>query len=253
VSLHDVSPLTLEACRDALDVLRDAGIPPSALTVLVVPFHQARIALDEHPPTVDLLRELARRGATLVAHGYTHRMVGRPGTPLAWLAAHGFARGEGELAACSAAEAERRLALATAIFERAGLAALLSGFVPPAWLLSPGAAAAVDARRFAFHERFWGIVCDRSVVARRLIGWGSRTAIEAIVTSGWAWLQARRAPADTRVAVHPPDLRRAVTRRSLIRTVRALAARLEPVNYATYLAARAAPARPDDAHRAGRA
>jgi uncharacterized protein len=239
VSLHDVSPLTLDTCRDAINVLRDAGISPSALTVLIVPFHHARIPLDEHPPTVDLLRDLAGQGATLVAHGYTHRMVRSPRTPLAWLAARWFARGEGELAACSAAEAELRIALAAAIFERAGLGAVLQGFVPPAWLLSRGAAAAVGARGFAFHERFSGIVCGRSVMARRLVGWGSQTAIEAVATSGWAWLQSRRAPADTRVAVHPPDIRRGVTRRSLIRTVRALASRLEPVSYATHLAARA--------------
>lgn len=235
VSLHDVSPLTLDACRDAIAVLRDAGIPVSALTVLVVPFHEARVPLDGHPATIELLRELADQGATLVAHGYTHRMVGQPRTPIAWLVARWFARGEGEFAACSAAEAERRLALAAAIFARAQLDARLLGFVPPAWLLSRGAAAAVGARGFAFCERFTGIVRGDRVLARRLIGWGSRTAIEAIATSGWAWLQSRRAPVDTRVAVHPPDLCRGVTRRSLVRAVRALADRLEPVSYATYL------------------
>jgi predicted deacetylase len=183
------------------------------------------------------LRDLAGRGATLVAHGYTHRMVGVPRSPLAWLAARWFARGEGELAACSAGETERRLDLAAAIFERAGLGDQLCGFVPPAWLLSRGARAAVEGSRFAFHERFRGIVRGRDVLGRRLIGWGSRTAIEAIATSGWAWLQARRAPADTRVAVHPPDVACRVTRRSVIRTVRRLVSRLEPVSYATYLQA----------------
>lgn len=235
VSLHDVSPLTLETCRDAIAVLGDAGIPVSALTVLVVPFHEARVPLDEHPPTIEWLRELADQGAALVAHGYTHRMVEQPGTPIAWLVARWFARGEGEFAACSAAEAERRLALAAAIFSRAQLDARLLGFVPPAWLLSRGAAAAVAAQGFAFCERFTGLVRGDRVLARRLIGWGSRTAVEAIATSGWAWVQSRRARVDTRVAVHPPDIRRGVTRRSLVRTVRALATRLEPVSYATYL------------------
>ena len=119
VSPHDVSPLTLEACRTAIDLLGNAGIPPPALTVLVVAFHDARIALDEHPPTVELLQALAQQGATLVAHGYTHRMVGRPRTPATKQAAHWFAHSEGEFAACSAAETERRLALADAIFARA--------------------------------------------------------------------------------------------------------------------------------------
>lgn len=240
VSLHDVSPLTLDDCRDAIAVLGDAGIAISALTVLVVPFHEARAPLDQHRPTVDWLRALADQGATLVAHGYTHRMVDAPRAPIAWLVARWFARGEGELAACSAAETERRLALAAEIFARAQLDARLLGFVPPGWLLSREAAAAVRARGFAFCERFTGIVRGDRVLARRLIGWGARTPIEAIATSGWAWLQSHRAPVDTRVAVHPPDLRRGATRRSLVRTVRALAARLEPVSYATYLSAQTA-------------
>jgi predicted deacetylase len=248
VSLHDVSPLTLDACRDAIAVLCDAGVPVSALTLLVVPFHEARVSLDEHPPTLELLHELADQGAALVAHGYTHRMTGQPRAPIAWLVARWFARGEGEFAACSAAEAERRLTLAAAIFARARLDGRLLGFVPPAWLLSRDAAAAVAAQGFAFCERFAGIVRGDHLLARRLVGWGSRTAIEAIATSAWAWLQSRRAPIDTRMAVHPSDVSRGVTRRSLVRTVRALTARLEPVSYATYLAARAEVTLPND-HR----
>jgi len=48
---------------------------------------------------------------------------------------------------------------------------------------------------------------------------------------------ARRAPADVRLAVHRPDLGRAVTRRSAGRTLRTLVGTHAPVSYASYLRA----------------
>lgn len=237
VSLHDVSPVTVGASRDALALLADAGLPTSALTVLVVPLHDGKIALDADPDTVALLHRLADDGATLVAHGYTHRMDRAPRTPARWLAARWFARGEGELAGAGVDDTARRLDEADAIFARAGLADRLFGFVPPAWLLSPAAAELVAARGFAFHERFGGIDAGGALQARRLIGWGSLTELDARATALWAWLQRHRAPADTRLAVHPPDVRRATTRRSLRATLAALLRSHEPVSYRTYLGA----------------
>lgn len=241
VSLHDCSPLTLADCREVVELARTAGIPARALTVLVVPFHEQRVSLADDGATRAFLAELAEGGATLVAHGYTHRMAppARVRTPWRWFATRVFARDQGELALCDHDEADRRLAEAEAIFARAALAT--TGFVPPAWLLSTGAADAVAARGFAFVERMGGLAVPGAPrpLARRLIGWGSLTWVEAIATSAYAWLQARRPVADTRVAIHPPDVRRAATRRSLARTLARLAARLEPVSYATHVATRA--------------
>jgi predicted deacetylase len=158
------------------------------------------------------------------------------GAPRGWrrrAAARWFARGQGELAACDGAETRRRLDLADAIFARAGL--VTCGFVPPAWLLSAEAEVAVAARSPRFCERFAGIACDGELLARRMIGWGSLTAVEARATAAWAGIQVRRRPADTRLALHPPDLARTVTRRSAVRTLAALAERLPPASYATFL------------------
>ncbi len=235
VSLHDVSPVTVDACRDAVDLLAGAGLPTSALTVLVVPLHDDRVALDDDPDTLAFVRDLAEGGATLVAHGLTHRMTRSPRTPARWLAARFFARGEGELAGTDAADTARRLDAADAIFARAGLADHVYGFVPPAWLLSPAAAAVVAERGLPFHECFSGIARGNSLLARRLIGWGSLTEVDARATAAWAWLQRHRPPADTRLAVHPPDVRRATTRRSLEATLAALLRTHEPVSYRTYL------------------
>src|SRR5205814_814441 len=111
------------------------GIPTSALTVLVIPFHEGRASLAEDAGLCSFLGELADGGATLVAHGYTHRMTSPARrTPWRWFTTKIFARGQGELAACTADEARSALDAADAMFRRAGIAT--TGFVPPAWLLS---------------------------------------------------------------------------------------------------------------------
>lgn len=238
VSIHDVSPVTLAETRDAIDLVGRAGVPPSALTVLAVPFHAEQISLADDDATTRYLRELVAAGATLVSHGYTHRMVGRARTPWQWLLTRWFARDEAELALCDGDETARRLDAAAAIFAAAELEPY--GFVPPAWLLS-AAAAAVVVGRFPFVETFGGIaIGDGPQTARRLVGWGSLTAIEALATSAFAWLQSRRRSADTRLAIHPPDLRRRRTRRSLERTLARMVPKLEPMSYRTYIAERGA-------------
>lgn len=242
VSLHDVSPLTLERCRTAVELLGEAGIPSSALTLLVIPFHERAIPLDRHEPTLRFIQTLADQGASLVAHGYCHRMTRAPARPLRWLAARWFARSQGELAATDLDETHRCLDLAEAIFRRAGLGDRIAGFVPPAWMLSRAATAALASRGYAFHETFRGIEVGDRVSARRLIGWGSLSGLEAIATSLWARIQTARALVDTRLVVHPPDITRPITRRSLLRTTRRLLASHEPASYTSHLRALAAPA-----------
>ncbi|MCX5748297.1 MAG: hypothetical protein NT062_38075 [Proteobacteria bacterium] len=109
------------------------------------------------------------------------------------------------------------------------------GFVPPAWLLSREAAGVVAARGYAFVERVAGILVEDARHARRLIGWGSLTRIEALATSAFAWLQTRRRAADTRLAIHPQDLVRARSRRSLQRTLARLVTKLDPMSYRAFL------------------
>lgn len=235
VSLHDVSPLTLDASSEAVRLLRDAGVPATALTVLVVPFHDSKIRIDAHEPTRRFLGNLADAGAQLVMHGYTHRMKERAG-PFGWPLAHGFARGQGELYRKSREDTARCLELGREILCAAGLRDATRGFVPPAWLLSRGAAEAVRAADFDFYERFGGVVAQGRLVARRLIGWGALNAIEAWATTVWAQMLARRAPVDTRLAVHPPDVIRARTRASIRKVLARLLRLTEPVTYADCLA-----------------
>lgn len=230
VSIHDVSPLTRTACMDIIDLLRAAGIAPSMLTCLVIPFHKGHTRLDHDSDTQSFLRGLVADGAQLVLHGYTHRMVGRPRGLVARWKAGWWARGDGEFFLCSAPETRRRLMRARAIVERAGLGAL-TGFVPPAWLLSPAARTAVADAGFAFYETFEGIVHGDSIRARRLVG-----GFASWDTTIWSQLQMRRAPRDTRLAIHPPDVATPVARRRLEAMVCRLVEKLEPVRYDAFLA-----------------
>ena len=237
ISLHDVSPLTLENCRLAVAMLRELGLALSDLTCFVIPFHESRRAIDEDPDTLRFLRELADAGATLVMHGLTHRMPGRAWTPAGWFRAHVFARGQGEFYRSDAADAERRLEQGRAIFRRAGLEAALRGFIPPAWLLSAAARQVVRHAGFEFYELFGGIVHGDQLLAPRVIGWGSLSEVEARATAIYAALQSCLPAADTRLAVHPADMARASQRRAVRRVLARLLRRLRPVGYREYLAA----------------
>lgn len=235
VSIHDVSPLTLKACRRAVDLVLAAGVPVQALTLLVIPCHEDRAPLDEHPDACVWLRDLATQGAHLIMHGYSHHMRGRSLSPRGLFWAHGFARGQAEFFRLGAAETKRRLEQGKAILVRAGLATATTSFVPPAWLLSPEARAVVLAEKFDCHESIGGIVTARGLHAKRLVGWGSLNLLEACATRWWAALQLRRNPADTRLAIHPADMNRTKTVEAIHAALRTLLARSSPQSYRAFL------------------
>jgi predicted deacetylase len=236
VSLHDVSPLTLPECQRALELLRASGLTPAQLTVLAIPRHEGGAPLDEDAATVRFLRGLADAGATLVMHGLTHRMPGRARSPLGFLRGHVFARGQGELLRATGDEATRALAEGAEILRRAGLEVATRAFIPPAWLLSPAARDVVARAGFRFYETFAGIVQADRVRAPRVIGWGSLNVIETHATAIYARLQSLLPANDTRIAVHPADMRRASQPRSIARVIARLIGRTRPMNYDSFLA-----------------
>jgi len=240
VSIHDISPLTLGECRRAADLVLAAGIPTSALTLLAIPDHEGKARLDANAETRIWLASLADAGATLVMHGFTHRMPRSIKNPLRWPQAYLFARGQGEFLACDAEEANVRIAGGMDILRKSGLEAALWGFVPPAWLLSPAARKVVQAAGFRFVEYFSGIDIGSATLARRVMGLGSLSAIEAVATAGYATLAARWTAADTRLAIHPADMRRPFSARAMARLLARLREKLRPQNYADFVFAHAA-------------
>ena len=235
VSIHDVSPLTWVESRRAVELAQCCGIPLQALTVLVIPEHEGSFELVGYPAFVDWLKELSRGGATLVAHGLTHRMSGSVGslTQLAW--AYGFAAGQAEFYNIGRDRARELLARVKAAFEAVGLGEALSGFVPPAWLLSRAARDELAVWGAAYLESMRGIELGAHLFSSRLIGWGARSVIESLLTAFHAELQCLRQVADTRLAVHPRDMTSRVCVRSIARALRRLGPRTEPLSYARYL------------------
>src|SRR5450631_401781 len=222
VSIHDVSPITWGESAQAIDLARAAGVPDRALSLLVIPRHEGTASL-------------ADDGVTLIAHGFTHRMRGRVLSPYRALWAYLFANGEGEFYAADRAEARAWFDVVREEFSNVDLPQALEGFVPPAWLLSRAAAAELDAAGFDFVELMRGLRVRRRFYARRLIGWGQRSWIEALVTDAHARLQAARRPADTRLAIHPPNMRSRRCRRSIRHCLETLLDRLEPLSYTEFV------------------
>ena len=182
---------------------------------------------------------LTKQGARVVMHGLTHRMAGRCWTPPGIFYAHVWARGQGELYTAPAEDTARRLEAARAILVRAGLERATRAFVPPAWLLSPGGRQVVDSHGFDFYELFDGIVHQGDRHARRVVGWGSLNPVEAVATAIYADLQSIRAGLDTRLAIHPADMRVPAQRRAIRRALTRLLPRMRPLSYDTYLTERA--------------
>lgn len=135
VSLHDVAPATLPACRDALGFLDALHIGPVSL--LVVPDYHGLGRADRDERFCDFLRARARRGDEIVLHGYFHRGPDAEWRGLRdWIERRVYTDRHGEFARLAEAVARVRLLRGLAVLRAAG--SQPSGFVAPAWLMSPG-------------------------------------------------------------------------------------------------------------------
>ncbi|HEX6793461.1 MAG TPA: polysaccharide deacetylase family protein [Casimicrobiaceae bacterium] len=210
IAVHDVSPATWPECRELLAMLDDAGASP--LSLLVIPhYHYGSVVLRE-PAFLRAMEARLARGDELVLHGYFHvDDAASPRTPREWFRRRMLTRREGEFAALDERAAARRIDAGIAMFDRLGWP--LAGFVPPAWLLSPGTRAAlsryggrfdyVTVRSGIFHLPGWRFERTANV-------WYSPDSAlrRAISTCLIAREQSRasRAPL-LRLSLHPQDAR----------------------------------------------
>ena len=203
IVLHDAATTTRAACVRTLAAVRDvSGDAP--VTLLSVPRYHGEA------PSTELeawLGDRLRRGDELALHGHTHQDDGAPSGWLDALRRSHYTRGEGEFWALSRDEATARIDAGIAWFAKNRWP--LAGFVAPAWLMGPGAWAALAGRGFEY-----------TATLRQLIHLPGRQTIDSqsvvySTSSGWrrnsslAWnacvaLAERRNPL-LRIELHPRD------------------------------------------------
>jgi hypothetical protein len=140
--LHDVAPATWPACRRVLAAVGEVADIP--LTLLVVPAYRGRRATRDAHFAAAMQAHL-QRGDELVLHGYSHVDEQPPAVPLSrpleWAVRRIYTAGEGEFSALGFEAARERLLAGARWF--AANHWPLAGFVPPAWLISRPARAAL--------------------------------------------------------------------------------------------------------------
>ena len=227
VSIHDVAPRTLGACREIADAL--ARVDPSIpLTLLVVPrYHGDR----ELPPAFsDWIGERLARGDELALHGFTHRDDAS--------ASHGlrshvrrriYTAGEGEFAALTRDEARSRIVRGRAWFEERGWP--LHGFVAPAWLMSPGTWDAIGDFDFLYTTTLsrFHVLKPRGSLHAPAVVYSARSAWRRLASRGWnaSLAMASRAAPVVRVGLHPADAAHPALLRHALHITRRLAERRE--------------------------
>lgn len=207
VSLHDVAPATLPDCRNTLAFLDSLRIGPVAL--LVVPDYHGLGRVDRDDRFCEFLRARTRRGDEVVLHGYVHQDSG--GLP------HGlgerlerrvYSDGEGEFARLGTNVARARLLRGLAVLRAAGWRP--SGFVAPAWLMSPGTRVALEGlplRYFATRNDVCLLGGERRIAAPSLVV-STRRLWRRTLSVPWnhAVLDRHLNQPVIRAALHPRDV-----------------------------------------------
>ena len=213
VSIHDVAPATWPDCLRLVQAIRAVADIP--LTWLVVPHYHFR---PEQSPAMDAcLNAALERGDELALHGYSHLDTEAPSGGLrARFLRNVYTRREGEFAALSEMEAQRRLALGLEWFAERGWKP--AGFVPPAWLLGEGSWRALRAGAFAYTTTFSHFHCLRDADGQPVSGKSllSPSMVYAARNRSGRLLSPRVADATAamfanaplvRFSLHPPDAR----------------------------------------------
>jgi uncharacterized protein len=208
ISLHDVAPATLDDCANTLAFLDDLGLGPVAL--LVVPDYHGLGRADRDDRFASFIASRILRGDEIVLHGYRHTDTPpRPRGIREWLTRRIYTDSAGEFWQLDFGAARMRILRGLVVLRSAGWHP--TGFVAPAWLMSPPALCALEEAPLQYFATRDAVVSLRS---------GERIAAPSLVVStGAAWRRAvspmwnqaclaRHATSRVvRAALHPADLR----------------------------------------------
>lgn len=236
VSIHDVSPATLERTKEILTDLKRAGAIRCSL--LIVPDHHHRGLVSDSDPFAGWLRSGCEQGHEAVLHGFYHLRENKQSDGVLKRAVtRSYTAGEGEFFDLPKDTALHLLARGRAALEACGISP--TGFIAPAWLLGSEAEQAVRESGFGYTTRI-STVSDfqtGKVYRSRSQVWSVRAAWRRTCSLAWNFLlfqKTLQAPL-TRIGIHPPDWDHPRIREQILRIVaKALAAR-QPMTYDGWL------------------
>jgi predicted deacetylase len=207
VSIHDVSPVTRDSVSSILSALAGAGIP--RVSLLVIPDHHHRGNITTDPAFTSWLRDQVAAGHEAVLHGYAHQRERRPQeSPLTRLVTRQYTADEGEFFDISAGDAR---ALLTRGRDDLALCAgiLPTGFIAPAWLLSPAAEEAARELGFAYTTRLRSVthLPTGRIHHSQSLCWSVRAPWRRLISLAWNRLLFQSLHSNTlmRLSIHPPD------------------------------------------------
>jgi uncharacterized protein len=214
VSIHDVTPAHEQNVRKLWELCQCRGVSPA---LLVVPNWHGEWPLEQYPQFIKWIQAGADQGAELILHGERHDENGLPrGTRDAWRAWGNTAR-EAEFLTLEEPIAAGRIAQGLSRLRRVGLNP--SGFVAPAWLARNATDNAARALGIAFTEDASSIhlLASGTRVPSPVVRWSSRTPLRAWGSAAVAAARWRLQRDSTwpRLALHPQDLDRTATARSV--------------------------------------
>jgi len=207
VSLHDVSPLTHQACERIVRELGTLGI--SRLSLLVIPDHHGRGHFLKAPDLCSWLQARAAEGHEIVAHGYFHRRERRDKEDLVQrMTTRVYTADEGEFYDINRARAAELVSRANSELREAKLDP--HGFIAPAWLLSEEGESALRDQGCEYTTRLRTVTDLKSgeVYDSQSLCWSVRAAWRRAVSVFWnatLYRILRNSPL-LRISIHPVDI-----------------------------------------------
>lgn len=225
VSFHDLHPGSRGHCERFLALCRDLGVERT--TLLVVPRWHGAAPCHEDREFTTWLQARAAEGHEICLHAFRHEAGAVEGNAVQRAMGKHYTAGEGEFYQIGEAEARERLRAGLQVV-RDGCGVPVWGFTAPAWLLSDGGRAALQALGFHYTTR-WGrveLLQRGEVVPAPVLVWSTRAAWRRGCSRGWVrlWGAWQRTAPVLRVAVHPVDFAyptiEASVRRAIARSLR---------------------------------
>lgn len=206
VSLHDVSPVSMERYDGFMGSIERMGV--GVLSLLVVPCMHGRHPASSHPQFMSWLADLQSRGHEIIMHGCFHRASLIPRGVVPRFVSTIYTDREGEFYRITREKAVSLIETGLGMLSGRGLR--IHGFIAPAWLLSDEGRDAAREMGFSYTTRLNQVELFRegvSIGAPSLVT-SARSPWRRALSRLWVTTLGKitkTAPV-LRVAVHPSDL-----------------------------------------------